>query len=118
MKQVLTLATAGEAFEPFCNSFNGLLTRVLNEMERKDVEEARISITLDILQDRRIESYTDDEEAKEYIQPTFKHKMTSMMKIKDEASGMGGGDGYALEWDPTGQQWFMREVDDGQERMY
>lgn len=111
-------ALEGEALEPFKRSFDNLLARVLNEMERKDVEEATISIKFEILQDMRFRDTEEEEEKAEYIQPTFRHKMTSCMRIKDESSGITGGEGMELRWDPELGSWVMQEVDDQQEKLF
>jgi hypothetical protein len=54
---------------------------------------------------------------KTVLAPTFSHKVSSVLSIKDEASGALFGD-YELVWDRENMTYIMRPIEDGQTSIY
>lgn len=50
---------------------------------------------------------------RDIVRPTFTHKVSSVMQIKCEKSGILSGD-YELVWDEESGDYIMRPIDNGQ----
>lgn len=113
---VLTLTMESEAFNGLKTDFNQVLRRTLTNMERKESEQAELTVKLKISLEK--DTAPDFREVKgkaerDIVRPTFTHKISSVMQIKCEKSGVLSGD-YELVWDEERGDYIMRPIDDGQ----
>lgn len=113
---VLTLTMESEAFNGLKTDFNQVLRRTLTNMERKESEQAELTVKLKISLEK--DTAPDFREVKyraerDIVRPTFTHKISSVMQIKCEKSGVLSGD-YELVWDEEIGDYIMRPIDDGQ----
>lgn len=114
-KHELELSMSSDVFNQFKMDFDRVLSRTLGNMEKHESEEAEISIKLkidftkDLVPDNQVYAYNAEREA---VLPTFSHKISSVMKIKDETSGKLGGN-YELVWDKETKQYILRPINSG-----
>lgn len=113
---VLTLTMESEAFNGLKTDFNQVLRRTLTNMERKESEQAELTVKLKISLEK--DTAPDFREVRhraerDIVRPTFTHKISSVMQIKCEKSGVLSGD-YELVWDEEIGDYIMRPIDDGQ----
>ena len=79
-----------DTFEEMKRNFNFVLQRLLGNMEEKQSREGSLTLKLDItLASEFIPNYDPEVqgETREIHKPSFKHKITSVVKINDEKSG-------------------------------
>ena len=79
-----------DTFEEMKKNFNFVLQRLLGNMEEKQSREGSLTLKLDItLASEFIPNYDPEVqgETREIHKPSFKHKITSVVKINDEKSG-------------------------------
>lgn len=116
MNNVLALTMESEAFTALKSDFKQVLRRTLANMERKESEQAeltlklKISLEKDTAPDFREVRYRAE---RDIVRPTFTHKVSSVMQIKCEKSGILSGD-YELVWDEDSGDYIMRPIDNGQ----
>lgn len=113
---VLALTMESEAFNGLKTDFNQVLRRTLTNMERKESEQAELTVKLKISLEK--DTAPDFREVKyraerDIVRPTFTHKISSVMQIKCEKSGVLSGD-YELIWDEESGDYIMRPIDNGQ----
>lgn len=73
--------------------FNKILGRTLASMKQKGSDNAELTVKLSI---GLTEEYSDDNEC--VYRPDFKHKVSSILKVKDEISGRDSGE-FAIVFD-------------------
>ena len=102
----------GNTFEAMKGDFDSILSRTLSNMESKSADEAVITVkvTIKLAKDT---NYTSDGNYTDYIRPTFKHEVSSVMQVRDKVSGETTGE-KALVYDGKTQQWVLRPMYDGQ----
>ena len=109
-----TLSLAGDTFNALKTDFDMLLAKTLHNMTDKDGDAAEIKVTLKIEFRKQREPIENSDGVitgwKETIMPTFTHKVTSVLQIKDQLEGLLGGK-YELVWDAGLQEYVLREVD-------
>ena len=109
-----TLSLAGDTFNALKTDFDMLLAKTLHNMTDKDGDAAEIKVTLKIEFRKQREPIENAGGVitgwKETIMPTFAHKITSVLQIKDQLEGLLGGK-YELVWDAGLQEYVLREVD-------
>lgn len=116
MNNVLTLTIESEAFAALRLDFNQVLQKTLANMERKESEQAELTLKLKIslekgtAPDFREIRYKAE---RDIVRPAFTHKVSSVMQIKCEKSGILSGD-YELVWDEESGDYVMRPIDNGQ----
>ena len=99
-----------KVFTALKESFNSQLRSTLMRMEKFAATEAKITITLDI---DLVDSHVPDHSRPQYPAerditiPTFQHKVTSSIPVKDEVKGKTGGTGYELIWDRDTKSYYM-----------
>lgn len=119
-QKIWELSLDGDTFNAMKTDFNLMLRRTLSTMERKESEQAEITIKLKInltkdqTQDLDILAY---DAKRDIIRPKFDHKVSSVMQYKDEASGTLGGN-YELIWDKEHGDYVMREITNGQTSLF
>ena len=97
-------------FTALKESFNSQLRSTLMRMEKFAATEAKITITLDIdLADSHVPDHSRPQYAAErdVTIPTFQHKVTSSIPVKDEVKGKTGGVGFELIWDRDTRAYYM-----------
>ncbi len=81
-------------------------------MQQKGSEAAEVKVSLKIsfVKDEKSDIKIDDLDGRrEIIIPKFDHKVSSVLQIKDEASGTLGGN-FELVYDEVRKDWVMREI--------
>lgn len=99
-----------KVFSSMKESFNAMLKSTLMSMEKYKSNEAKITITLGIdLVDSHVQDTTRPQyyAERDVIIPTFQHKVTSAISIKDEIKGKTGGTGYELVYDRDTRSYYM-----------
>lgn len=106
-----------KVFTALKESFNASLRSTLMRMEKFAATEAKITITLDIdLADSHVPDHSRPQynAERDVVIPTFQHKVTSSIPVKDEIKGKTGGVGFELIWDRDTKSYYMistKEVD-------
>ena len=89
MKKYELLIT-DDIFTGLRTNFNMILRKTLFTMQSKDSDGGEINLKLKIALNHNILEFDNNvfgKEMKEYINPSFEHKITSSIHIKDETSG-------------------------------
>ena len=111
-----------EAFSTLKSDFNQVLVKTLANMKKKESEHAEITLklTIDLAEGTApdFENSTPDYRAeRDIVKPMFSHKVSSLMKIKDEKSGVFSGD-YELVWDDEKGSFIIRAINNGQMSLF
>lgn len=115
MAKDLILSLNGETFTDLKKDFDAVLNRTLGNMEMKGASDAVITLKLSIATEKR--SMNVGNGIQDYKKPSFKHEITSVMQIKDKATGQLGGE-YAMVWDEDEECFVLRKYDNGQTSMF
>ena len=110
------LSLNGDTFNAFKTDFDQMLRKLLTEMEKRESEEATISVKMAIkLEPDQARDYLANgyDGTRDIIKPSFKHEISTMMQVKEKKSGNLGGN-MELVWDKTLHQYVMRPIDNGQ----
>lgn len=117
---IFKLNLESDAFGALKTDFDQLLRRILAKMEKHESEEAEMTIKLNIsLRKEQIDDFSGTYAGaqRDIVVPAFKHKITTMMKLKDEKSGYLGGD-YELVWDADTADYIIRPIGSNQVSYY
>lgn len=110
------LTLDAETFNAFKTDFDQILQALINEMERREEEDAVINIKIGVSlhpdQERDFETNGYDG-MKDIIKPTFKHDITSVMNVKQKKSGILGGN-MKMVWDKDLRRYVLQNIDNGQ----
>ncbi len=114
------LTLDSDAFGALKNDFNKILTGTLMNMEKRESESAELTVKLKIT--LRKDTAPDFSEVgykaeRDIVRPTFSHKISSVMQMKLEESGVLGGD-YELVWDDDKCGYIIRPIDNGQTSIF
>lgn len=115
MAHDLILSLNGETFFDLKKDFDAVLNRTLGNMEMKGASDATITLKLSIATEKRSMNVGDG--IQDYKKPSFKHEITSVMQIKDKATGQLGGE-YAMVWDEDEECFVLRKCDNGQTSIF
>lgn len=110
--QELELTLSSNTFAVLKADFDNVLQKMLTNMQKKGSKAAEVKVSLKISFDKCVESdiYIDDLNGqREVIIPRFNHKITSVLQIKDEASGTLGGN-FELVFNEARKDYVMREI--------
>ena len=110
--QELELTLNSSTFAALKADFDQVLKNTLRNMQEKDSEAAEVKVSLKISFVKDEKSYiqiADLDDRREIIIPKFDHKVSSVLQIKDEASGTLGGN-FELVFDEKRRSWIMREI--------
>ena len=114
-KNDLILSLNEDTFSNLKKDFDSILNRTIGNMEMKGASDATITLKLTVSLDKR--SMTVGDSVQEFNRPTFKHNISSVMQIKDKATGQLGGE-YAMVWDPEEERFVLRQFTGGQTSMF
>lgn len=114
-KNDLILSLNEDTFSALKKDFDSILNRTIGNMEMKGASDATITLKLTVSLDKR--SVTVGDSIKEFNRPTFKHDISSVMQIKDKATGQLGGE-YAMVWDPEEERFVLRQFTGGQTSIF
>lgn len=114
-KNDLILSLNEDTFSTLKKDFDSILNRTIGNMEMKGASDATITMKLTVSLDKR--SMTVGDSIQEFNRPTFKHDISSVMQIKDKATGQLGGE-YAMVWDPEEERFVLRQFTGGQASMF
>ena len=112
----------GEAFEQMRNDANRVLQRLLKNMVEKDTGEGTMTIKIDVTflpeyitipVEMRTEASGESRKA---LKPQFKHKISSTMQVRDDASGRCRNETMELVWDKDTESYILTPVT-GEEQM-
>ena len=110
--QELELTLNSSTFAALKADFDQVLKNTLRNMQEKGSEAAEVKVSLKISFVKDEKSYiqiADLDDRREIIIPKFDHKVSSVLQIKDEASGTLGGE-FALVYDDVREDYVMREI--------
>lgn len=110
------LSLNGDTFNAFKADFDQMLRQLLTEMEKRESEEATISVKMAIkLEPDQARDYLANgyDGTRDIIKPSFKHEISTVMQVKNKKSGNLGGN-MELVWDKGLHQYVMRPIDNGQ----
>lgn len=114
------LSLNGDTFNGFKADFDQMLRQLLTEMEKRESEEATISIKMVVSlakdQERDFEANGYDA-MKDVVKPSFKHEISTVMQVKNKKSGSLGGN-MKMVWDRELCQYVMQEIDNGQTTLF
>lgn len=114
------LSLNGDTFNGFKADFDQMLRQLLTEMEKRESEEATISIKMVVGlakdQERDFEANGYDA-MKDVVKPSFKHEISTVMQVKNKKSGSLGGN-MKMVWDRDLCQYVMQEIDNGQTSLF
>lgn len=114
------LSMNGDTFNAFKSDFDQMLRQLLAEMEKRESEEATISIKMvvNLAKDQERDFEANDYDAmKDIVKPSFKHEISTVMQVKNKKSGSLGGN-MKLVWDRELCQYVMQEIDNGQTSIF
>lgn len=86
----LELTLNSDTFEGVRRSWDIVMQRLMKSMNDTNSDEAKITVLVDVKLDTEfIPNYVDGKQngGRDIKKPTFKHKITSSITVKDEASG-------------------------------
>lgn len=111
-----------EALSALKGDFNQVLVKTLANMKKKESEHAEITLklTIDLTEGTApdFENSTPDYQAeRDIVKPVFLHKVSSLIKIKDEKSGVFSGD-YELVWDDEKDGFIIRTINNSQMSLF
>lgn len=113
---VYPLSLNGDTFNGFKSDFDQLLRQLITEMEKRESEDATISVKFSVklapdqARDFQANGYDG---MRDIIKPSFKHEISTVMQVKNKKSGNVGGN-MELAWDKNLHQYIMRPIDNGQ----
>ena len=111
----MNLSLEGEAFAPLKKDFDNIIERTIGNMQMKATEEAVITVKLSVSLEKSTVSTADG--VREIIKPMFKHDVSSVMQLKDKATGQSNGK-CKLEWDEDEGRYVLKDIDDDQISMF
>lgn len=114
-KNDLILSLNEDTFESLKKDFDTILNRTIGNMEMRGASDAVITMKLTVSLDKRSMDMGDG--IQEFKKPTFKHEVSSVMQIKDKATGQLGGD-YAMVWDEKEERFVLRQFTGGQTSIF
>ena len=114
-KNDLILSLNEDTFASLKKDFDTILNRTIGNMEMRGASDAVITMKLTVSLDKRSMDMGDG--IKEFKKPTFKHEVSSVMQIKDKATGQLGGD-YAMVWDANEERFVLRQFTGGQTSIF
>lgn len=113
MSEKFDLSIDSPVFVKMRSAFNVMLQNTFKAMQKKNVNEADINITLNInLKDFYISSIDRNVRA-----PIFEHKITSKMQVKDSVKGVESGI-FEIKFNNDEQQYFLQECNEEQISMF
>ena len=110
--QELELTLNSSTFVALKADFDNALQKTLRNMQQKGSEAAEVKVSLKISFIKGVISdilLDNPEGQREMIIPQFDHKVSSVLQIKDEASGRLGGE-FELVYDEARKDYVMREI--------
>ena len=106
------LTLNSETFAALKADFDLVLKKTLSNMQKKGSEAAEVKVSLKISFAKGVIpdiSLDNLEGPREMIIPQFDRKVSSVLQIKDEASGTLGGN-FELVFDENRKSWILREI--------
>lgn len=119
-KDILVLTLESTAFSKMKADFNNILRKTICNMQIKESSDATLTIKLNIsLTDATAPDFSSpySNTMRKIIKPRFDHKISSVMQIKNEASGSLKGE-YELVFDKYQNDWLMKPIDSGQTSLF
>ena len=107
----MNLSLSSDTFSMLKEQFDRILNNTIGNMQMRGAKDATITLKLMVSTEDAIR--TTPAGAIDVIVPKFKHDISSVMQVKDKASGELVGD-YQLVWDEDEEKYVMREIDNGQ----
>ena len=111
----MLLSLDGTTFSAMKKDFDDVLNRTIGNMQMKGASDATITLKLDVSITKGITNVNGMN--RDYNKPAFKHQVSSVLQIKDKATGQLAGE-MVLEWDDDAEKFVLRRVDDGQTSLF
>lgn len=104
-----------DTFYALKKDFDDVLNRTLNNMQLKGASDAKVTLTLNISIAKGFVNINGMN--RDYNKPSFKHEVSSVLQIKDKATGQLSGE-YVMVWDDDEEKFVLQQVDDGQTSIF
>lgn len=117
MVETMDLTMEGEPFDELRRNFNIVIQRLIKNMNDTESDEAKISIAVEVKLDKEfIPNYVSGkvDGGRDIKKPTFKHKVTSTISVKDEESGVRNTE-MELVWDDEQKMYVLKPVMGGEQ---
>ena len=111
----MLLSLDGATFSAMKKYFDDVLNRTIGNMQMKGASDATITLKMDVSITKGITNINGTN--MDYNKPAFKHQVSSVLQIKDKATGQLAGE-MVLEWDDDAEKFVLRRVDDGQTSLF
>ena len=122
LSREMNLSLNGETFSELKEDINNYLQMTLSKMDEKSSTEAEITVKITISLDHTKIPVLDEEGEDSHRDaklPSFKHKVSSLMKTKFETSGdLDLAGDYELVFDEKREEYIMRKLVDPQTSLY
>ncbi len=115
--ETMDLTMEGEPFDDLRRNFNIILQRLIKNMNDTESDEAKISIAVEVKLDTEfIPEYKEGKQngGRDIKKPTFKHKVTSAISVKDEESGVRNTE-MEIIWDEEQKMYVLKPVLGGEQ---
>ena len=109
-------AIEGQSFTKMREDANRVLQKLLKNMVEKSTNEGTLTIKIDVTFVQEFlpippEQRTDESGyTRRVLKPQFKHKISSTMQVKDDASGDSKNETMELVWDPKTESYILTPI--------
>lgn len=113
----LKMSLNDTTFKDLKNDFDNVLNSTIQNMYNKDSDEAAVTIKLNIsIKEVEVPDYSMPYQGavRKTFTPSFTHKVSSVLQIKNELSGKLGGN-YELVYDELEKVYTMKPIEDNQQ---
>ena len=110
--KTMDLTIEGEPFDELRKNFDIIIQRLIKNMSDTNSDEAKISITVDVnLNTEFIPEFKDGKRSggRDIKKPTFKHKVSSSISVKDEESFVRNTE-MELVWDEEQDMYVLKPI--------
>lgn len=111
----MLLSLNGDTFYALKKDFDDVLNRTVGNMQVKGASDAKVTLTLSISIAKGFVNINGID--RDYNKPSFKHEVSSVLQIKDKATGQLTGE-YVMVWDDDEAKFVLQHVQDGQTSIF
>jgi len=109
-----------DSFESFRKDFDKIINQAVNNMREQNLDTAEMTCKVTVeTSERMVENPSENNlnEKRKAIVPTYKHKITCVIKHETKADGAFAGN-FELVWDEDEGRWVMVEMGSPQTSMF
>lgn len=111
----MLLSLNGDTFYALKKDFDDVLNRTIGNMQVKGASDAKVTLALSISIAKGFVNINGIN--RDYNKPSFKHEVSSVLQIKDKATGQLTGE-YVMVWDDDEEKFILQQVQDGQTSIF